>query len=351
MNYTDAVLALIPARSGSKSIPHKNIRTFAGKPLLAHSILQARACPAVSRVIVSTDSEHYAAIARDYGADVPFLRPAEISGDASTDLEVFQHALRWLAAREDGVPGLCLHLRPTHPNRRVTDITAAIEMLRAHAEWDSIRSVVPTPETPFKMWFREDDGQLRPVIQTTIPEAHSRPRQSLPATFLQNASIDVIRSQTILEHHSIAGARIGSFLMTQFHDIDTPDQFVAAETTFAWRDGLPSGRTFCVDIDGVIASITPNNDYNLARPLVENIRRINRIHAVGNRVVLFTARGSATGIDWTTVTRKQMRDWGVAHDDLRFGKPAADFYIDDRILGLSALEELDRVPDANLQAS
>lgn len=344
MTYTSQVLALIPARAGSKSIPHKNIRNFAGKPLIAHSIEQARACPAVARVIVSTDSEQYAEIARRHGAETPFLRPADISGDASTDLEVFQHALRWLAEHEGAVPELCVHLRPTHPNRTVADIAAAVDLLRAHPDWDSVRSVVVTPDPPFKMWFRDESGLLEPVIKTDIPEAHSRPRQTLPATYLQNACIDVIRSATILELGSIAGRRIGSYLMRDFHDIDTHGQFASAEARFAWREGMPQGRVFCVDIDGVLASITPGNDYNLAQPLTDNIRRINRLHAAGNRIVLFTARGSMTGIDWSTVTRRQMQEWGVAHHDLRFGKPAADYYIDDRMLSLGALQELDTIP-------
>ena len=344
MKYANTTLALIPARAGSKTIPHKNIRVFAGKPLLAHSILQAKACPGIQRVIVSTDSEQYAAIARQYGAEVPFLRPPEIAGDASTDLEVFQHALRWLGEHEGAVPEIWVHLRPTHPNRRVGDITAAIELLRAHPDWDSVRSVVPSPEPPFKMWFRADDGRLTPVIAPPFPDAHSLPRQLLPPTYLQNASIDVIRARTILERNSIAGSCIGSIVLPEFHDIDTADQFAAAEARFVWQDGLPRGRTFCVDIDGVIATITPNNDYRLAAPLTDNIRRVNRLHAAGNRIVLFTARGSMTGKDWTAVTAEQMRAWGVAYDELRFGKPAADYYIDDRMLGLAALQQIDEIP-------
>jgi CMP-N-acetylneuraminic acid synthetase len=345
MEYSREILALIPARSGSKSIPHKNVRPFAGQPLLAHSIEQARACPAITRAIVSTDSEDYAVIARQFGAEVPFLRPAEISGDASTDLEVFQHALRWLAGNEGRVPELCVHLRPTHPNRRVADIAAAVELLRAHPEWDSVRSVVPAPEPPFKMWFRSAAGELTPVVATDIPEAHSRPRQTLPATFLQNASIDVIRSRTILEKNSIAGARIGSLVLEEFHDIDTPSQLAAAEVGFAWRDGVPTGKTFCCDIDGVLATLVPSHDYTLAGPMTENIRRLNRLHAAGNRIVLFTARGSMTGIDWAGLTRRQMREWGVAHHELRLGKPAADYYIDDRMLSLAALAALDHAAD------
>lgn len=343
IEYSTDVLALIPARSGSKSIPHKNIREFSGKPLLAHSIEQARACPAVSRVIVSTDSEEYARIARSYGAETPFLRPAAISGDTATDLEVFQHALGWLSEHEGRVPGMCVHLRPTHPNRTPEDIERAVRLLGDHPEWDSVRSVVPAPEPPFKMWFLRDDGLLEPVVTTDIPEAHSRPRQTLPPAYLQNASIDVIRSRTILEQHSIAGRRIGAMLMEQFHDIDTPDQFQTAEAAFRWQGGLPTGKTFVVDIDGVLAAIVPGNDYAQATPLHENIARVNRLHAAGNRIVLFTARGSATGLDWRATTERQMREWGVHHHELRFGKPAADFYVDDRMLSLSELAHLDRI--------
>jgi CMP-N,N'-diacetyllegionaminic acid synthase len=342
--YTDQVLALIPARSGSKSIPHKNIREFAGKPLLAHSIEQARACPAVQRVVVSTDSEEYAQIARSFGAEVPFLRPAAIATDIATDLDVFQHALRWLAEHEGAVPGVCVHLRPTHPNRTAEDISRAVNLLASHPEWDSVRSVVPAPEPPFKMWFIAAGDELQPVVTTGLPEAHSQPRQTLPPAFLQNASVDVIRARTILELGSIAGRRIGALRMAQFHDIDTAGQFAEAEAAFRWRYGLPRGRTFVVDIDGVLAGITPNNDYEQAQPLRENIVRINRLHEAGNRIILLTARGSKTGLDWRNTTERQMREWAVRHDELRFGKPAADYYIDDRMLSLNELAELDRVP-------
>lgn len=341
--YTAETVALIPARSGSKSIPHKNIREFAGKPLIAHSIEQARACSRVDRVIVSTDSEEYASIARAHGAETPFLRPADISSDTATDLEVFQHALLWLQKHEGTVPATCVHLRPTHPNRTPADITRAIELLDAHPEWDSVRSVVPAPEPPFKMWFIEPGGELHPVVKTDIPEAHSLPRQTLPPAFLQNACVDVIRSRTILELNSIAGRRIGAMPMEQFHDIDTMEQFVAAESVFRWGGGLPTGKTFVVDIDGVLASITPGNNYELAQPLRENIARVNRLHAAGNRILLFTARGSMTGLDWRATTERQMREWGVQHHELRLGKPAADFYIDDRMLSLAELASLDRV--------
>src|SRR5687768_2663157 len=120
-NEPPDVLALIPARGGSKRIPRKNIHLVAGKPMIAYSIEQALQTPEITRVIVSTDDEEIAAIARSWGAEVPFLRPAEISQDLSTDLEVFTHALFWLAEHENYHPAICVHLRPTHPVRRIED--------------------------------------------------------------------------------------------------------------------------------------------------------------------------------------------------------------------------------------
>ena len=339
-SYADEVLALVPARSQSKGIPDKNIADFCGKPLLAYAIEQARACPLVGRVIVSTDSERYAEIARGFGAEAPFLRPPEISRDESTDLECFQHALGWLERRDGRVPALCVHLRPTHPNRTPEQIARAITLLREHPEWDSVRSVVPAPKSPFKMWFPRPDGTMEPAVKGELKDAHSLPRQTLPTAYLSNGSVDVIRARTILEKGSIAGERVGALVMADQHDIDTPAQLSRAAVAFRLGQRFPAGRTFCFDIDGVIASIAPDNDYEKARPLRERIALVNRLHDHGNRIVLFTGRGSSTGVDWRAITRRQLAAWGVRYHELRFGKPAADFYVDDRTLGMAELDAL-----------
>jgi CMP-N,N'-diacetyllegionaminic acid synthase len=332
------VLAIIPARAGSKGIPNKNIRPFRGRPLLVHSIEQALAARTVDRVLVSTDSPEYAEIARRHGADVPFLRPAEIAGDLSTDLEVFEHALGWLAAHEGYRPEICVHLRPTYPTRRAEDIDRAVRMLREHPDDDSVRSVAPAPETPFKMWFLSDDGTLRPVVtDPAYPEAYNRPRQELPRTFLQNAAVDVVRARVVREQHSMTGRRILGMLMDSIHDIDDLDQFQAAEA--ALEAGI-TGKTFVFDIDGVLATLVPGNDYNLSGPIQEHIRIVNRLFDQANTIILCTARGSKTGIDWAQVTLAQLQSWGVKHHALQFGKPAADYYIDDRMLSLSDLNRL-----------
>ncbi len=340
-NLMSRIVAIIPARQGSKSIPHKNIRSIAGKPMLAYSIEHALASKYIQRVIVSTDSELYAGIARDFGAEVPFLRPEAISGDLSTDLEVFTHVLQWLQENEGTVPDICVHLRPTHPVRNPADIDAMLEILLHNESIDSVRSVIASPETPYKIWFRTEAGQLNPVIQTTISEAYNQPRQVLPQTYLQNASIDMMRSSTILQKKSMTGDYIYGYEMQEIHDIDHEHQLQAAIRHLNHtQPDLQKSRTYCFDIDGVIATLTPDNDYNKADCNPKLVDIVNTLHEAGNYIVLFTARGSKTGIDWEEVTRQQMERWGVKYHELRFGKPAADYYIDDRLLGM---EELDKM--------
>ena len=344
-NNSVRVLALIPARSGSKSLSDKNIRPLLGKPMLAWSIEHALAAERVGRVIVSTDSADYADIARACGAEVPFLRPSEIAGDDSTDLEAFTHALNWLAENEGYRPDICVHLRPTYPIREPADIDAAIEILIDNPDVDSVRSVAPMDETPFKMWFRGDDGLLAPVVETDIPEAPNLPRQSLPPAFMQNACIDVVRTSVITEQRSMIGQRVHGFVMDHNFDIDSADQFTQAEQHLARQAGIGPSRggesqTFCFDIDGVIASLDPDLEYDRAGPMEDNIRLVNALYDRGHRIVLFTARGSTTGIDWREVTQKQLAAWGVKHHELILGKPAADYYVDDKMATLAEVRAM-----------
>lgn len=325
------VVALIPARSGSKTIPHKNLRSIGGKPLLGIAVEQARAAATVDRVIVSTDDEEYAAVARQFGAETPFLRPAEYAHDLADDLGVFRHALDWLATHEDFRPDLLVHVRPTHPRRSPADIDAVVRLLHEHPSWDSVRSVVPAPATPYKMWHRTTDGTLTPVVACSVPDAHSQPRQLLPEAFLQNACVDAIRRDTILDLRSMTGRVVGSYLMDHFGDIDDARELASEDAPSCTGSGEGS-RTFCVDIDGVVATLVANNAYDRARPMTDAIAAVNALKRAGHRVVFHTARGSATGIAWEERTRAQLLSWGLEFDDLRVGKPAADFYVDDRAL-------------------
>ena len=332
------ILALIPARSGSKSIPHKNIVTFHGKPLIAHSILQAKLSNYITRTITSTDSELYASISREYGSETPFLRPVDIAADESTDLEVFLHALDWLWENERYRPEICVHLRPTYPTRGVDIIDKAVELLLSDKEYDSVRTVSPSPETPFKMWFMNVDGDLEAVVHSNLEEPHNLPRQILPQSYIQNACVDVVRTRVILNDNSMTGKNIRGLIMPDFNDIDNFSQFESALSEVSPE--VIVGKRIVFDIDGVIATITPENDYSSAEPILHTIELINRLYEMGNKIILSTARGTMTGIDWSEITIAQLAKWGVKYHELHFGKQAGDYYIDDRMINLSELKKL-----------
>lgn len=330
------VLALIPARSGSKGVPHKNIRPFRGKPLIAHSIEQGLAARNVERVLVSTDSAGYARIARDCGAEAPFLRPDAIAQDLSTDIEVFVHALEWLEANEGYRPEVCLHLRPTYPLRAVADIEAAVDLLLRRPDADSVRSVAPAPHTPYKMWrLDEPSGFLHPLLESDIPEAHNLARQALPPVFLQNAAIDVVRAEVILGQRSMTGSRILSYKMSEIHDIDTELDFAAA----AWNvDGdPPRGKTFAFSLTVLVAQGS-EDDLSAATPEPAAISLVNRLHALGNTVLVHAGGDPATGAPGNDEAAQRLREWGVKFDRLVRGRPRADFHVDDRMIPIFSLQ-------------
>lgn len=220
---TAEILAIIPARGGSKGIPRKNIRLFAGHPLIAWSIAAAGQSDLVTRVIVSTDDEEIAAVARAFGAETPFLRPAEFARDDTTDLPVFEHALRWLAEHEHYHPDLVVQLRPTSPIRPRDCVDDAVRILQAHPDADCVRGVVPAGQNPHKMW-RLLDGEQAPMKNLLdvpgLAEPYNAPRQALPPVFWQTGHIDAIRTSTLLEKHSMSGERIYPLLIDPRYTVD-----------------------------------------------------------------------------------------------------------------------------------
>jgi CMP-N-acetylneuraminic acid synthetase len=225
------VLALIPARGGSKSIPQKNIRAFAGYPLIAYSIAAGLAASAVDRVIVSTDDEEIAAVSRRWGGEVPFTRPPEHSRDDTPDLPVFRHALEWLAEHEAYRPDIVVQLRPTSPFRRVRHIDSAVELLISRPEADAVRTVCVPFQNPFKMWQIDSRGFMRPLMETDYAEPYNMPRQALPDVYWQTGYVDVAWSKTILEKDSMTGARILPLILgaEEWVDIDSRDDWRRAE--------------------------------------------------------------------------------------------------------------------------
>ena len=225
------VLALIPARGGSKSIPRKNIRPFAGHPLIVYSIAAGRAAETVARVIVSTDDEEIAAVARKYGAETPFLRPADFSQDNTPDLPVFQHCLLWLDEHEGYRPEIVVQLRPTSPFRRVAHIDAAVYRLVERPDADSARTVCVPFQNPFKMWRIDPDGIMQPLMQTEFREPYNMPRQALPEVYWQTGYVDAAWCDTILTKNSMTGDRILPLVIdpSEWIDIDSPDDWRRAE--------------------------------------------------------------------------------------------------------------------------
>lgn len=224
------VLAIIPARSGSKSVKDKNIRLINGKPMMTYSIVHALQAKCIDRVIVSTDSEKYAEIARKYGAETPFIRPSEYATDTSLDIDVFRHALKYLERNEHYTPELVVQLRPTYPIRRTSDIENMVKYMKDNPDIDSMRCIAPAKEIPYKMWFKDksNDNLILPVM-TDIPECYNMPRQQLPKVYYQNACIDVIRADIILKKNSMSGNKIAGYEMNENFDIDTEEEFRAAE--------------------------------------------------------------------------------------------------------------------------
>jgi CMP-N-acetylneuraminic acid synthetase len=218
---TAEVLALIPARGGSKGIPHKNIRPFAGFPLIAYSIVAALQAGTVTRVIVSTDDPEIAGVARAFGAEVPFMRPAELAADRTTDLPVFQHALSWLADNQDYHPAVVLHLHATSPVRPHGFIDQAVHTLQEHPQAECVRSVVLPGQNPYKMWqIDSQSGCMLPLLAIPgIAEPYNTPRQLLPDVYLQTGHVNAILPAAILSG-SMTGKIIFPLIIDAQYEVD-----------------------------------------------------------------------------------------------------------------------------------
>ncbi len=231
------VLALIPARGGSKSIPRKNIVDFVGHPLIAYSIAAGRAAETVTRVIVSTDDDEIAEISRRYGAETPFLRPSEHAGDHTPDLPVFLHALSWLRENQGYRPDIVVQLRPTSPFRKVRHIDQAVYRLIEHPEADAVRTVCVPFQNPFKMWRIRPDGFMQPLgTELGISkEPYNQPRQALPDVYWQTGYVDAAWADTLLVKNSMTGDTILPLIIeaSEWVDIDSRDDWHRAERMLA----------------------------------------------------------------------------------------------------------------------
>lgn len=221
-----SITAIIPARSGSKGVPGKNIKLLGGIPLFAFSIIAAKMMPSVSRVIVSTDSNEYAEIAKFYGAEVPFLRPIDISGDKSTDYDLFIHAVNWFKENENYIPEFLLHLRPTTPLRDPQIMEQAVKLLLENNKFaTSLRSGHNAPESPYKWFLKDENNFFKGLRDDLTPEKVNLPRQSFPSVYVPDGYIDVLKSSVILNSGTLHGDKMLVFESPYCVEVDTKDDF------------------------------------------------------------------------------------------------------------------------------
>jgi CMP-N,N'-diacetyllegionaminic acid synthase len=213
-------IGLIPARSGSKRVPDKNIRPLAGHPVIAYTISAALQSGIFDSVLVSTDSEEYARISRYYGADVPFLRPSKFAGDLSPDIEWIEHILGYLKG-EGRLPDCFALLRPTSPLRMPETIRRAWEAFVSEEGVDSLRAVEKCGQHPGKMWVVRG-RRMMPLLPLGPIEQpwHSSQYQSLPEIFVQNASLEIAWSRVISEGRTIAGNVLMPFFTEGYEGFD-----------------------------------------------------------------------------------------------------------------------------------
>ncbi len=234
------ILSIIQARGGSKGVPKKNIRLLAGYPLIAYSIAASKLSKSIERTIVSTDSPEIAEVAVRYGAEVPFIRPAEFAGDFSTDLDVFGHAINWLQNNENGLPDLILQLRPTTPLRDPVIIEEAIEKIKNNSEATSLRSAHKTGQPPQKMFQINSAGFWEGLFpHETRVEYYNLPRQAFPEAHCPNGYVDIVRPRFIKDNPGqFSGPKILSFVTPFAPDIDRLEDFEHAEYVLS-KQGSP----------------------------------------------------------------------------------------------------------------
>jgi len=238
-----SIVALIPARAGSKRVPDKNIRPLAGHPLIAYTISSALQSQVFSAVIVSTDSQLYGDIAGHYGAEVPHLRPSELAGDLSPDIEWVEYTLRRL--QEDGRDYDCFSiLRPTSPFRLPETIKRAWQAFLAGEGTDSLRAVEKCKQHPGKMWVVRGNRMV-PLLPFTPPQQpwHSSQYQSLPEVYAQNASLEIAWSRVVFEGRTIAGNVLMPFFTKDYEGFDVNSAYdwnLAEHLIDSGQAGLPS---------------------------------------------------------------------------------------------------------------
>jgi N-acylneuraminate cytidylyltransferase/CMP-N,N'-diacetyllegionaminic acid synthase len=213
-------VGVIPARGGSKGIRHKNTRYLAGKPLIAYTIEAALRSKTLRRVIVSTDDTEIAEVAKSYGAEVPFLRPAELAKDDTPSLLVVQHAVKYIEKDERRKLDVVVLLQPTSPLRNHEYIDDAVKKLLETGA-DSVITVCKVRHHPFSCFTFEGD-RLFPFSRKGISVSR---RQDLPEVYAENGAVYAVRRNVLLEQNSVYGKDTRAVVMPYEQSIDIDDYF------------------------------------------------------------------------------------------------------------------------------
>lgn len=223
------VVAIIPARGGSKSIPKKNIVNLGGFPLIAYSIVAAKLSKKINRVIVDTDSEEIAGISKKFGAEIPYLRPKKFATDTSTDLDFMKHSIEWFKKNEKGIPDLIVHLRPTTPLRDPFHIDEAIEKITKNKKATGLRSGHEIRESPYKLFGIANDFFIGLFPQDERPEYWNLPRQAFPPVYQPDGYVDIVIPKFILRTDKLHGSKILSYISPDTGEIDKMEDLKFAE--------------------------------------------------------------------------------------------------------------------------
>ncbi len=232
MSEKPKVLGIVGARSGSKSIPHKNIKPLLGKPLMAWIIEAAKASKYVTKLILSTDSPEYAEVGKKYGAEAPFLRPKELAEDSVPDFDFLYHAAIWMRDNAGFQPDVILRLPPTTPLCRPEHIDACAELLMNNPEADSSRTIIAASKHPYKLW-RTEGKYLKPFLSeefTGFKDAHNMPRQAFPKAY-SHVDVIALRWNTLVNQKAMAGEKVLYYTIDKNDavDIDSETDFLLAE--------------------------------------------------------------------------------------------------------------------------
>ncbi|MBT5400324.1 acylneuraminate cytidylyltransferase family protein [bacterium] len=226
---------LIPARDGSKGVPKKNIKILGGHPLIGYSIAAAKLSKNIRKIIVTTDSQEIAGIAKEYGAEVPYLRPKEIAKDKSLDIDFFKHHLEYLENNHLEIPDLLVHLRPTTPLRDFNVIDDAIEVFKKDKNATALRSVSLAQHTPYKI-FKKEGMYMRPFLESDLAvEFYNLPRQEFENAYIPNGYVDIVQTKIFKNSDILHGENIILYETGSVEDIDTIEDFFFVEQTLKKR--------------------------------------------------------------------------------------------------------------------